>query len=54
MDKKRKFMIFWLGQAVSQLSSSMTAFALMIWAFEKTQWLYVLFIKHRFLSYEKY
>lgn len=36
MDKKRKFMIFWLGQAVSQLGSSMTAFALTIWAFEKT------------------
>ncbi len=36
MDKKRKFMIFWLGQAVSQLGSFMTAFALTIWAFEKT------------------
>ncbi len=37
MEKKQNYMIFWLGQSVSQLGSAMTAFALTIWAYEKTQ-----------------
>lgn len=37
MKNKNNYIIFWLGQSVSQLGSSMTAFALTIWAFEKTQ-----------------
>lgn len=37
MNKKNYYIIFWLGQAVSQLGSSMTAFALTIWVFKKTQ-----------------
>lgn len=37
MDRKINFITFWLGQTVSQLGSSMTAFALTIWVFEKTQ-----------------
>ena len=37
MEKKKDYMIFWLGQSVSQLGSAMTAFALTIWAYEKTQ-----------------
>ncbi|MEY8357262.1 MFS transporter [Lachnospiraceae bacterium 54-53] len=37
MDRKISFISFWLGQTVSQLGSSMTAFALTIWVFEKTQ-----------------
>lgn len=36
MDRKINFITFWLGQAVSQLGSSMTSFALTIWVFEKT------------------
>lgn len=36
MKNKNNYIIFWLGQSVSQFGSSMTAFALTIWAFEKT------------------
>lgn len=36
MDRKINFITFWLGQAVSQLGSSMTSFALTIWVFERT------------------
>lgn len=35
--KKTKFFIFWSGQAVSQLGSSMTSFSLTIWIFIQTQ-----------------
>ncbi|MDF2887964.1 MAG: major facilitator superfamily protein [Lacrimispora sp.] len=31
------YIIFWLGQAVSQLGSSMTSFALTIWAYQQTK-----------------
>ena len=31
------YIIFWLGQAVSQLGSSMTSFALTIWAYERSK-----------------
>ncbi len=31
------YIIFWLGQAVSQLGSSMTSFALNIWAYQQTK-----------------
>lgn len=31
------FIIFWASQAVSQLGSSMTGFALTIWAYKQTE-----------------
>jgi len=31
------FLLVWLGQIISVLTSSMSAFALSIWMFEKTQ-----------------
>lgn len=34
--KLRNFVLFWLGQSISSLGSSMTSFAITIWAFEKT------------------
>lgn len=38
MKKKYKnFIIFWASQAVSQLGSSMTGFALIIWVFKQTE-----------------
>lgn len=36
MKEFKYYMIYWLSQAVSQLGSAMTAFALTIWAFEQT------------------
>lgn len=33
----RKYIIFWLSQSVSQLGSSMTGYALVLWAFSKTK-----------------
>ena len=35
-NKFRNFILFWLSQSVSELGSSMTAFALIIWAYTKT------------------
>lgn len=36
-DKKMSnYIIFWLSQAVSQLGSSMTSYALVIWSFKQT------------------
>lgn len=35
-NKLKYFVLFWLGQSVSSLGSSMTSFAITIWAFEKT------------------
>ena len=32
----RDFLLFWASQAVSQLGSAMTSYALIIWAFAKT------------------
>ncbi len=32
----RNFILLWLGQSISSLGSSMTSFAITIWAFEKT------------------
>lgn len=37
MEKNKHYIIFWLGQSVSQLGSAMTAFALTIWAYQRTQ-----------------
>lgn len=39
MNRKKKaiFLIFWIGQAISQLGSSMTSFALTILVFEQTK-----------------
>jgi MFS family permease len=31
----KKYIIFWLSQAISQLGSSMTSFALILWAYAK-------------------
>lgn len=31
----KRYIVFWLSQAVSQLGSAMTAFALILWAYEK-------------------
>lgn len=35
-DKFKNYIIFWLSQSVSQLGSSMTSFALIIWAYKQT------------------
>lgn len=32
----KRYVVFWLSQSVSQLGSSMTSFALVLWAYEKT------------------
>ena len=32
----KRYIAFWLSQSVSQLGSSMTSFALILWAYEKT------------------
>lgn len=39
MKKKKKanFLVFWIGQSVSQLGSATTSFALTIWVFEQSQ-----------------
>lgn len=37
MEKNKHYIIFWLGQSVSQLGSAMTAFALTIWTYQQTQ-----------------
>jgi MFS family permease len=37
MEKNKHYIIFWLGQSVSQLGSAMTAFALTIWAYQQTR-----------------
>ncbi|MGX8797713.1 MFS transporter [Fusibacter sp. JL298sf-3] len=34
--KLRNFILLWLGQSISSLGSSMTSFAITIWAFERT------------------
>jgi len=36
-NKKANFLIFWIGQTISQLGSSITSFALTIWVYEQTQ-----------------
>lgn len=36
-DSYKSFIIFWASQAVSQLGSSMTGFALIIWAYKQTE-----------------
>lgn len=36
MKKINNYLLFWFGQAVSQLGSSMTSFALTIWVFKQT------------------
>ncbi len=36
MNKVNNYLIFWFGQAVSQLGSSMTSFALTIWVYKQT------------------
>jgi MFS transporter, DHA3 family, macrolide efflux protein len=35
-NKFRNFILFWLSQSVSQLGSSMTSYALIIWAYKQT------------------
>lgn len=37
MKLKNNYIVFWLGQAVSQLGSSMTSFALIIWVYEQSK-----------------
>ena len=32
----RKYIVFWASQSVSQLGSSMTAFALILWQYTQT------------------
>lgn len=36
MKKVKNYLLFWFGQAVSQLGSAMTGFALTIWVFKQT------------------
>lgn len=35
-NKFRNFIVFWLGQSISQLGSGMTSFALIIWVYKQT------------------
>lgn len=37
MDNFRKYIVLWLSQCVSQLGSSMTSFALILWAYEQSR-----------------
>lgn len=37
MKEKINYMIFWFSQAVSQLGSTITSYALIVWVYEKTQ-----------------
>jgi len=36
-NKTNNYIIFWLSQSISQLGSSMTSFALIIWAYTQTK-----------------
>ncbi|WP_411677250.1 MFS transporter [Caproicibacter sp.] len=36
-NQSRSFLLFWLSQSVSELGSSMTGFALILWAYARTQ-----------------
>lgn len=37
MENFKKYIILWLSQSVSQLGSSMTSFALVLWAYEQSR-----------------
>lgn len=37
MENFRKYIILWISQSISQLGSSMTSFALILWAYEQSQ-----------------
>ena len=37
MNNYKKYIIFWLSQSISQLGSSMTSFALILWIYEQKQ-----------------
>lgn len=37
MDNYKKYIVLWLSQSVSQLGSSMTSFALVLWAYEQSR-----------------
>ena len=37
MDNLKKYIVLWLSQCVSQLGSSMTSFALVLWAYEQSR-----------------
>lgn len=37
MDNFKKYIVLWLSQCVSQLGSSMTSFALILWAYEQSR-----------------
>lgn len=37
MDNFKKYIVLWLSQCVSQLGSSMTSFALVLWAYEQSR-----------------
>ena len=37
MDNYKKYIVLWLSQCVSQLGSSMTSFALILWAYEQSR-----------------
>lgn len=37
MDNFKKYVVLWLSQCVSQLGSSMTSFALVLWAYEQSR-----------------
>ena len=36
MNNFKRYVILWLSQSMSQLGSSMTAFALVLWTYEQT------------------
>lgn len=36
MGNFKKYIVLWLSQSISQLGSSMTAFALVLWVYEQT------------------
>lgn len=35
-NKNNRYILFWLSQSISQLGSSLTGFALVVWAYKQT------------------
>ena len=36
MESLKRYIVLWVSQSISQLGSSMTAFALILWTYEQT------------------
>ena len=37
MENLKKYIVLWISQSISQLGSSMTSFALVLWAYEQSR-----------------